>query len=86
MAYKERCADKTPIDFSIYAKEGENPKKYQERAKVVQTLLARKYTRSQIRVLHPLIMQDYSVAAITELFPIDTGCEDIKNFISVISN
>ena len=85
-AYKEKCADKTPVDFSIYAKEGENPKKYQERAMVVQTLLARKYTRSQIRALHPLIMQDYSVAAITELFPLDTGCEEINNFISVISN
>ncbi|MEE0862466.1 MAG: type IV secretory system conjugative DNA transfer family protein [Lachnospiraceae bacterium] len=85
-AYKERQADKAPIDFSIYAKEGENPKKYQERAKVVQTLLARKYTRSQIRALHPLIMQDYSVEAICELFPIDTECEAIKNFISVISD
>ena len=83
-AYKEKQADKAPIDFSVYAKDGENPKKYQERAKVVQTLLARKYTRSQIRALHPLIMDDYSVDGICDLFPLNAECEEIKNFISVI--
>lgn len=84
VAYKERCEDRAPIDFSIYAKKGENPKKYQERAKVVQALVTRKYTRSQIRALYPLIMQDYSVAAICELFPLDAECESIMNFLSVI--
>ena len=85
-AYLERQADNAPIDFTIYSKKGEDAKKYHERVKVVQKLTTCKYTRSQIRALHSLIMDDYSAEAICELFPIEAECEDIKNFISVINS
>ena len=85
-AYLEKQEDKEPIDFTQYAREGENEKSYRERVIVVQSLIARKYTRSQIRAFYSLIMDDYSVEAICGMFPIDTECEDIKNFISVINS
>ena len=85
-AYLERQADNAPIDFTIYSKKGEDAKKYHERVKVVQKLTTCKYTRSQIRALHSLIMDDYSAEAICELFPIEAECEDINNFISVINS
>ena len=60
-------------------------KKYQKRYMVVQKLTTIGYTRTQIKALYPLIMQNLTAEEILAMFPPRSGVDEIKNLTKVFS-
>jgi len=81
--YLKKLSYAKPLDFSIYDDGDET--KFKERAKVVQMLCAKKYTREQIDVLFPLIMQDMTADEIEKMLPCETQYTEMENFIKIIA-
>ena len=81
--YLKRLSYEKPLDFSVYKDKDEA--NFKKRAIVVQTLCAKKYTRPQLEVLHPLIMQNMSAEEIMEILPPETSFDEMKNFIKIIA-
>ena len=86
----QRYVDETSdnmLDFTIYKKKDEDTDSYEKyvlRAECAQNLLQAGYKKNQIRMLHELIMADYSSERIKALFPVDCEVEEIRNFVRVM--
>ena len=80
-AYLERQEEKKPLDFDVYRKDGDTEEQRRARCITAQTLITDGYSRSQLKALHPLIMNDYDAEKIERLASKDTSNTEIKNFV-----
>ena len=87
--YMEDHCNAGALDFEKYKDkddtEADAIKKYQKRCMVVQKLTTIGYTRTQIKALYPLIMQNLTAEEILAMFPPRSGVDEIKNLTQVFS-
>ena len=87
--YMEDHCNAGALDFEKYKDkddtEADAIKKYQKRCMVVQKLTTIGYTRTQIKALYPLIMQNLTAEEILAMFPPRSGVDEIKNLTKVFS-
>ena len=85
--YLEQNAMKKTLDFTVY-REGlddspESKDIIRSRAICAQTLQTQGYSNTQIRLLHPFIMQGKSAEEIMKLFSKDSSSEEIENLLNI---
>lgn len=87
--YMEDHCNAGALDFEKYKDKDDTEtdaiKKYQKRCMVVQKLTTIGYTRTQIKALYPLIMQNLTAEEILAMFPPRSGVDEIKNLTKVFS-